>query len=134
MSPLAPFLIHIIHRACRSAAVANSFYWFLKVETQDKQYGSLFELVMEPFVLQLSTAYGSQGSLLGKQIMALDDYIANIAKCRADAKRLGSDKDVKERELKRLLAERGHLSMPPPPSLLQRYRYLRLLHPRGGGG
>ncbi len=128
LSPLARFLIG---RACKSVAVANALYWYLKVseswlswlsrqswtewvwvseleiewvlsqwfhpsikyvllvlfdvyvgvdvvvrcwhqvETQDKMCGGMFETVMEAFILQLATACGPEGAILGKQILVM---------------------------------------------------------------
>jgi hypothetical protein len=64
--PLAAFLIS---RACKSPLLANSFYWYLKVETQDKACGLMFSAVLDAFIQQLSTLSGPEGSILAKQIM-----------------------------------------------------------------
>lgn len=108
LSPLANFLID---RACASSTVANYFYWYLKVETEDEQSGVLFQTVFENFVVQLGTS-GAEGKMLYRRLSALDEYIAKISGCQRDAREQGRRKPEKELALRALLDERRLSALP----------------------
>jgi phosphatidylinositol 3-kinase len=108
LSPLANFLID---RACSSPTVANYFYWYLKVETEDEQSGLLFQTVFDNYIVQLSTS-GAEGKMLYLRLSALDEYIAKISGCQRDAREQGRRKEAKEQSLIKLLDERGLSTIP----------------------
>ena len=108
LSPLANFLID---RACSSPIVANYFYWYLKVETEDEQSGMLFQTVFDNFIVQLSTS-GSEGKMLFRRLCALDEYIAKISGCQRDAREARGRKEAKEQALIKLLDERQLSAIP----------------------
>lgn len=108
LSPLANFLID---RACASPTVANYFYWYLKVETEDEQSGLLFQTVFENFIVQLGTS-GAEGKMLYRRLSALDEYIAKISGCQRDAREQGRRKPEKELALRALLEERKLSALP----------------------
>jgi phosphatidylinositol 3-kinase len=103
LSPLASFLIT---RACGSLPLANALYWFLKVETQDKENGSRFSLILESFLTRLRDYSGQEGSQRYKLILAQDTYVGLVIKCQQDAKEVSGAQPVKQAELRKLLAER----------------------------
>ena len=103
LSPLASFLIT---RACSSLPLANSLYWFLKVETQDKENGSRFSLILESFLTRLKDYSGQEGAQRYKLILAQDTYVGLVIKCQQDAKEVSGAQPVKQAELRKLLAER----------------------------
>ena len=108
LSPLANFLID---RACNSPIVANYFYWYLKVETEDEAAGMLFQTVFDNYVVQLSTS-GQEGKMIFKRLCALDDYIAKISGCQRDAREQRGRKEAKEQALIKLLEERQLHTIP----------------------
>ena len=64
VSPLAQFLID---RACSSPIVANFFYWYLRVESEDQDpHGILFKQIFDSFLIQLASSptckYGNNNS------------------------------------------------------------------------
>ena len=84
-SPLAAFLID---RACRSRAVANALYWFLKVEAETDVSG-LFRSNLNALLYALYSqkdTVGESRSLLAKQLYCLDKWIENITECQRDAR------------------------------------------------
>lgn len=103
LSPLANFLID---RACTSPIVANYFYWYLKVETEDEQAGPLFQTVFDNYIVQLSTS-GHEGKMLFRRLCALDEYISKISAVQRDAREARGRKEAKEQSLQKLLDERG---------------------------
>ena len=125
VSPLAQFLID---RACASPIVANFFYWYLKVETEDESVsGNLFRQIFDSFLIQLasSTSCASssaehlegstfprvvdvfQGAECALQLYALNEYISKIFECHSTARALSGRKDVKQAALRKLLKEKG---------------------------
>jgi phosphatidylinositol 3-kinase len=108
LSPLANFLID---RACSSPIVANYFYWYLKVETEDETAGMMFQAVFDNFVVQLSTS-GQEGKMLFRRLCALDEYIAKISACQRDAREQRGRKEAKEQALIKLLEERQLNTIP----------------------
>lgn len=108
LSPLANFLID---RACSSPIVANYFYWYLKVETEDEQAGPLFQTVFDNYIVQLSTS-GQEGKMLFRRLCALDEYIAKISAVQRDARETRGRKEAKEQSLQKLLEERGLNTIP----------------------
>lgn len=103
LSPLASFLIT---RACASLPLANALYWFLKVETQDKENGSRFALILESFLTRLRDYSGQEGSQRYKLILAQDAYVGMIIKCQQDAKEVSGAQPIKQAELRKVLTER----------------------------
>jgi phosphatidylinositol 3-kinase len=108
LSPLANFLID---RACASPVVANYFYWYLKVETEDEQCGAMFQTVFDHFVLRLSSS-GTETKKLFQRLLALDNYIEQISACQRDAREQGRRKEGKEQCLRQLLEERKLSTLP----------------------
>jgi phosphatidylinositol 3-kinase len=108
LSPLANFLID---RACSSPIVANYFYWYLKVETEDETAGMMFQAVFDNFIVQLSTS-GNEGKMLFRRLCALDEYIAKISACQRDAREQRGRKEAKEQALIKLLEERQLNTIP----------------------
>lgn len=103
LSPLANFLIT---RACAALPLANALYWFLKVETQDKENGSRFSLILDSFLIRLRDYSGQEGAQRYKLILAQDTYVGQVIKCQQDAKEVSGAQPAKQAELRKLLAER----------------------------
>ena len=134
VSPLAQFLID---RACASPIVANFFYWYLKVETEDLEpAGLLFRQIFDSFLIQLASSTSSpsrsnlnglsgsdskdgnkvvdvvQGAECALQLYSLNEYITAIVDCHSVARAVSGRKDVKQAALRKLLKERGLEKIP----------------------
>lgn len=121
LSPLGNFLLE---RACNSPAIANYFYWYLKVETFDENSGGFFSGIYDSFLQQLS-ASSAENSMVVKRLMALDHYIREILQCQRDAIKQGRRRDAKEQLLQKYLEVKssqrwfdsiGWVPMPLDPS------------------
>lgn len=108
LSPLANFLVE---RACASPIVANFFYWYVKVETEDEVAGVFFQTIFDYFIVQLSTS-SLEGNQLFKRLSALDEYITKISTCQRDARDQGRRKEGKEEFLRKYLSERELFRIP----------------------
>jgi phosphatidylinositol 3-kinase len=108
LSPLANFLVE---RACASPIVANFFYWYVKVETEDEVAGVFFQTIFDYFIVQLSTS-SVEGNQLFKRLSALDEYITKISTCQRDARDQGRRKEGKEEFLRKYLSERDLFRIP----------------------
>jgi phosphatidylinositol 3-kinase len=102
--PLSLLATFLIQRACTSPIVANFFYWYLKVETEDDASGCMFTDVFDTFIIQIST-HSEQGRQAAKQQRALDDYMKKISVCQLEAREEKGKKDAKEKKLRSLLQE-----------------------------
>ncbi len=118
--PSSPLAVFLIDRACRSRAVANSLYWFLKVEAETDVSG-LFRNNLNALLYTLYSKGGAGGgaiSLLAKQIFCLDRWIKDITACQRDARDTSlrpmfTDKYAFIQEaLNALFVERGLTSIP----------------------
>eukprot|EP01033_Poteriospumella_lacustris_P007531 gene7531-5414_t len=102
LSPLGKFLID---RACKSPVVANYLYWYLKVETaleeEENLAGGVFNSTWDTFVVQLSQSKETQ--MLFKRLLALDEYISQIAETHREARTRGKRREAKEQMLVKLL-------------------------------
>jgi len=120
LSPLASFLVE---RACLSINVANSLYWFLKVETEtsDETSRNLFESILTGYKQCLATS-GAHGASLKIQMETLDEYISKISQCQRDARAAGNQtfrgkKLAVHDMLNRLLTDRGLNKIKSPTGL-----------------
>eukprot|EP01039_Chlorochromonas_danica_P008751 gene8751-9645_t len=122
LSPLGNFLLE---RACNSPAIANYFYWYLKVETCDENSGGFFSVIYDSFVQQL-TSSSAENAMVVKRLMALDNYIREILQCQRDAIKQGRRRDAKEQLLQKHLEVKnsqrwfdsiGWVPMPLDPSI-----------------
>lgn len=59
------------------SAVANFFYWYLKVETEDPALGDMFQTVFDVFLFQLRVS-SEAGALFERKLLALNEYIDMI--------------------------------------------------------
>lgn len=57
--------------------VANFFYWYLKVETEDPTLGEMFQRVFDVFLFQLRIS-SAAGALFERKLLALNEYIDTI--------------------------------------------------------
>lgn len=117
--PLSLLATFLIQRACNSPVVANFFYWYLKVETEDDLLGPMFLDVFDTFIVQIST-HNEEGRNVAKRQRALDEYMKRISACQVQAREEKGRKDAKEAKLKVLLKERameipGGVSSVPMP-------------------
>lgn len=107
LSPLGRFLVD---RAANSPVVANYLYWYLKVETQLEENG-VFHTTWEIFMVHLSEK--QETKMLFKRLLALDDYISQIAAAHREAvAQRGRKKGDKEQALIKLLSERDLQALP----------------------
>ena len=58
-------------------AVANFFYWYLKVETEDPSLGDMFQTVFDVFLFQLRIS-SVAGALFERKLRALNEYVDMI--------------------------------------------------------
>ena len=86
--PLSLLAAFLIQRACASPTVANFFYWYLKVETEDELTGAMFQNVFDTFIVSLSM-HSPACKLVATQLRALDDYMKQIARCQGVAREVG---------------------------------------------
>lgn len=110
LSPLGKFLID---RACKSPVVANYLYWYLKVETaleDESSAGGVFNSTWDTFVVQLSQSKETQ--MLFKRLMALDEYISQIAETHRDARARGKRREGKEQMLIKFLEDKQLQHLP----------------------
>lgn len=101
LSLLATFLIQ---RACQSPTVANFFYWYLKVETEDENTGVMFQNIFDTFIINLSI-HSDHCKIIATQLRALDDYMKQIARCQGLAREEKGRKAEKQDKLKILLRD-----------------------------
>ena len=59
------------------STVANFFYWYLKVETEDPTLGDMFQTVFDVFLFQLRVS-SETGALFEQKLLALNEYIDMI--------------------------------------------------------
>ena len=117
--PLSLLATFLIQRACKSPIVANFFYWYLKVETEDEILGQMFLEIFDTFIVQISTL-NEQGRNVAKRQQALDEFMKRISGCQVLAREEKGRKDAKEAKLKILLKEKvqeipgGVRSVPMP--------------------
>lgn len=111
LSPLGKFLID---RACKSPVVANYLYWYLKVETaleeEENLAGGVFNSTWDTFVVQLSQSKETQ--MLFKRLLALDEYISQIAETHREARTRGKRREAKEQMLVKLLEDKNLRDLP----------------------
>lgn len=111
LSPLGKFLID---RACKSPVVANYLYWYLKVETaleeEENLAGGVFNSTWDTFVVQLSQSKETQ--MLFKRLLALDEYISQIAETHREARTRGKRREAKEQMLVKLLEDKNLRVLP----------------------
>lgn len=104
MSPLANFLID---RACVSVSLANYLYWYLKVETEDDTgLGPMFTAVLDAFLRSLKANSSVDGEKMAVQLLAADEYVADIIKCQRLGREAKGQKEMKEECFRRVLTER----------------------------
>lgn len=108
LSPLGQFLVE---RSCSSTTVANFFYWYLKVETEDATVGGMFQNVLDVFLHHLR-ARGGESALLERRLRALNEYIDTIISCQKAAREVKGKKDVKEASMRAMLAENDRKVIP----------------------
>mmetsp|Transcript_6861 Transcript_6861/g.11418 ORF Transcript_6861/g.11418 Transcript_6861/m.11418 type:complete len:873 (+) Transcript_6861:547-3165(+) len=108
LSPLGRFLVE---RACASTTVANFFYWYLKVETEDPALGDMFQTVFDVFLFQLRVS-SEAGALFERKLLALNEYIDMIISCQKDARDVKGKKDLKESTMRTLLSEENRSHLP----------------------
>lgn len=102
LPPLANFLVR---RACESQApfsFANFFYWFLKVEAEaDEKHGNLYSKVWKEF---RHRATPSIKTMFNEQ----ERVVTNVLQAQMVAKGVSGNRDAKQLELRKLLAEVFH--------------------------
>jgi hypothetical protein len=101
LGPLATFLVH---RACGCAApysFANFCYWFLKVEAEaDEKHGPMFR--------QVFTAYAAALPAHIANVLADQHaYVDKVSECQSLAFQTKGNRDVKQREMSKLLKDVG---------------------------
>ena len=57
--------------------VANFFYWYLKVETEDPALGDMFQTIYDVFLHRLKMK-NSAGALFERKLRALNEYVDTI--------------------------------------------------------
>jgi hypothetical protein len=101
LGPLATFLVH---RACGCAApysFANFCYWFLKVEAEaDEKHGPMFRQVFTSFAAALPAHIAT---VLADQ----HAYVDKVSECQSLAFQTKGNRDVKQREMSKLLKDVG---------------------------
>lgn len=103
ISPLGRFLIR---RGCESPIISNFLYWYLRVEIGDELNGSIFQVIFDEFMKELSSM-GEEGRNIVKELEAQYIYLFRICECQQEARDTGRKKTDKELILRRLLADRG---------------------------
>lgn len=118
-----------------SQIVANFLYWYLKVEAANttSPQRSMFQNVLNVFTKHLES-YSPEGKIVGAQLQALDEYVANIAwyednstmisilesftndafllRCQRQARDEKGKKDSKEICMRKLLSEKNRHKIP----------------------
>jgi len=114
LSPLAEFLVRRARECAPPYALANFLYWFIKVEAEsDPVHGATYSTVLQHFL-----------DTLPKPITRVLDiqhhFIDQVLETQRKAMNKGGNRDVKQREMMRLLSElkaEGHDDLRAPSPL-----------------
>jgi phosphatidylinositol 3-kinase len=103
-SPISPLATFLIHRACQCAppySFANFLYYFLKVESEaDERFGKMYNDVFKSFLSALPDH-------IQQVLRDQREYTDNVSECQLKAFNTKGNRDVKQKEMSRLLALLG---------------------------
>lgn len=121
VGPLAQFLIA---RAGKNFQLANSLYWYIKVELNDAKDGRMYTSVFNALLNHLKASTVASRRQIFDMLSAQDAMIQQISKLHQRARDERGRKDLKEEKFCKLLTEQLQwpaglvLRMPLDPSIL----------------
>ncbi len=110
INDIPPLAIFLIRRAMKNTELANFLYWFLKVEAESPDMGTLYADIIACFIYEMSSNEQSNNVIV--KLQALDSYIQQISSCQVKARAERGRKDAKEAKFKQLLIQESLHNIP----------------------